>query len=934
MPAAHTAARKPARRLASMPRRNTELLLLLAAAPAILLVFALVHGALGSTLAATDFLVPSGLLLAFAAAHLVARRFAPGADPALLPIAALLSGVGLAVITRLDAATSGSGLASAQVMWLFAGVAALLATLVFVPSLERLGRFKYSIMLLGLTLLLLPAVVGREVNGAKLWLRVLGVSFQPAEIAKVLIVLFLAAYLAENREVLSVSTRRVLGVWLPSARHLGPLLAMWAVSLVILVAEKDLGSSLLFFGVFLSMVYVATGRPGYVLVGALLFAAGATGAYFLFAHVRARVGIWLDPFADAQGSGYQLVQSLFSLAAGGVTGTGLGRGLPDRIPFVATDFIFSAIGEELGLLGAAAIVCAYLVFCVRGLATAVRARSDMAALTAAGLVASFGLQAFVIVGGVTRLIPLTGITLPFVSYGGSSILSNFILLGLLMRAGDDSPPDGSDLVSLGHAGALGRFALSRRMNRMAWLVSALTLALVVNLTYVQVVAAPALAADSRNTRNLEKELRGERGAITTRDGVVLAQSVPAAGLFRRTYPAGSLAAHLVGYYSPRYGRAGLEAAMNETLAGRRAFADFADAMDEALGRPVAGNDVVLTVDSRVQKAAEATLKGHRGAVVVLDPRSGEVLALASSPAYEPSSVESRWAELSKGGDAAPLVDRAIASLYPPGSTFKVVTLTAALSQGVATPSTVYPAPAVLEIGGGKVTNFEGSGYGSATVRQATASSINTVFAQIADQLGAERLVAQARGFGLDKQTPFELDVIPSLMPAPESMTRWETAWAGVGQPVGAGAVKGPVVTPLQMALVAAGIANGGVVMRPHVVARTQDGSGRTIATTPEARFTTACDAETAATVRDLMVEVVRRGSGARAAVKGVTVAGKTGTAEVGKGVQTHAWFIAFAPAEKPTMAMAIVLENAGIGGRVAAPAAKPVIEAALSAQGD
>ncbi len=616
-----------------------------------------------------------------------------------------------------------------------------------------------------------------------------------------------------------------------------------------------------------------------------------------------------------------------------MTGTGLGRGLPDRIPFVATDFIFSAIGEELGLLGGVAVITAYMVFCLRGLATAVRARSDMAALTAAGLVASFGLQAFVIVGGVSRLIPLTGITLPFVSYGGSSVLSNFILLGLLMRAGDDAAEDGAELVSAGRTGNLGRFALSTRLTGVAWLVTALLVALVANLTYIQVVAAPALAANRANTRNLDKELRAERGAILTRDGVVLAQSVPAGGLYRRTYPAGSLAAHVVGYYSARYGRAGIEAAENDVLAGHRAFGDFQAAMDEALGRPAVGSDVVLTIDSRVQSAAQRALGRRRGACVVLDPRTGSVLALASSPTYQPRSVDARWTALSKGGGAAPLVDRAVASLYPPGSTFKVVTLTGALTYGVATPSSVYPAPSVLEIGGGKVTNYGGDGYGPTTLERATASSINTVFAQVADQLGPRRLVEAARGFGLDKPVPFELNVRPSLMPAPGAMTRWETAWAGVGQPVGAAAVKGPVVTPLQMALVAAGVAARGVVMEPRLVERVTDSSGHsTLPPRVPVVWTKACDPAVADMVRDLMVGVVRRGSGTRAAIPGVQVAGKTGTAEVGQGRPTNAWFIAFAPADHPTVAMAIVLEGAGVGGQVAAPAAKPVLEAALKAQ--
>ena len=702
-------------------RRTIELLLLLAAAPPVLLVFALAAGAAHGTLAPSDFLAPAGLLLAFAAAHLAVRRFAPGADPVLLPVTALLSGIGLAMVTRLDPT-----LAAAQTTWLFVGVAVLALTLAFVPSLERLARYKYSIMLAAMVLLLAPAVIGREINGAKLWIHLGSLSFQPAELAKILLVVFLAAYLAEFREVLSVSTRRFLGLQLPRARHLGPLVLMWAVSLVVLVAEKDLGSSLLFFGIFLVMVTVATGRWSYSIVGTLLFALGATAAFFLFAHVRVRVDIWLHPFADAAGKGYQLVQSLFSIAAGGITGVGVGRGLPTRIPFVATDFIFSAIGEELGLLGGVAVIAAYLVLCFRGLATAVRARSDMASLTAVGLVSALGLQTFVIVGGVTRLIPLTGITLPFISYGGSSIVANFLLLALLMRAGDDTAAEGEEVVASSRTGGLGRVALSRRLVGVAWLLAGLTAALVANLTWLQVVDAQALNNDARNTRNLAKEARAERGAIVTSDGTVLARSVRGSdGFFKRTYPAGTLAAHLTGYYSVRYGRSGIESALNDTLAGHRGYASFQDVLDDALGKSVPGNDVVLTIDSRIQKAAERALAGHRGAVVAIDPSTGAVLALASSPTFAPQDIDKDWAALSKD-PAAPLVDRAISSVYPPGSTFKVVTLTKVLSSGVAGPDTVLPAPGVLTIGGGKVTNFEGAGYGSATLRKATLSSINTV----------------------------------------------------------------------------------------------------------------------------------------------------------------------------------------------------------------
>ncbi len=907
-------------------RRNTELLLLLAAAPAVVLVFVL---ALGSeralTLSWRDIVVPLGLVGAFLGAHLAVRKYAPAADPVLLPIVALLSGIGIAFITRLD-----PELATSQLTWLFAGVAALVLTLIAVPSLERVARYKYTVLLVGLTLLILPAIIGVEVNGAKLWLRFGGFSFQPAEIAKILIVLFLAAYLAENREVLSVSTRRVLGIWLPPARHLGPLLAMWAISLFIMVGEKDLGSSLLFFGMFLLIVYVATGRSAYVIVGLGLFAVGATAAYFAFTHVQTRVAIWIDPFADAADRGYQLVQSLFAFAAGRMLGVGVGNGFPERIPFVETDFIFAAIGEELGLAGAAALIIAYLVFSLRGLSTAARARSDMAAFTAAGLVGAFALQTFVIIGGVTRLIPLTGITLPFVSYGGSSILSNFILLALLLRAGDAGTGQNTELVSMGQAGVLGRIALSRRLIRTASVISLLLTALIVNLTWIQIIQANDLTAHPANTRGLAEELRSPRGAILTTDGTVLAESTQGDdGLYNRTYPEGAFASHALGYYSSRYGRAGIESAANDALTGKREFRTFRDALESAAGLPVPGNDVILTIDADVQRAAEEALTGNRGACVAIDPATGAILAMASSPDYDPNAIDGGWDELSTA-DSAPLYNRAALSLYPPGSTFKVVTLTGAIGAGTATPETKYAGPATLEIGNAPVTNYGGGSYGEVDLRKATASSINTVFAQLAVDLGARDLVAQSERFGFNDEIPLDIPASISLMPDPNEMTVWETAWAGVGQPVGEhDSPPGPQATALQMALVAAGIGNDGAVMQPYLLERIADEAGRTLSETRPRVWTTATDAATANTVTELMVGVVKSGSGGRAAISGVEVAGKTGTAEAGKSSGTHAWFITFAPAENPRIAVAIILENAGVGGQIAAPQARKVLQAGI-----
>ena len=409
-----------------MSRRTTELLLLIAAAFPVTLLYAMYVVTTGAALSFQTLAVPLGLFAAFAAAHIGVRIFAPGADPAILPVVFTLSGIGITFVTRLQPDAS-----LGQVIFLFLGVALMVGTLAVVKNLEVIKRYKYVLGIAGIILLVLPMFIGTEIYGSKLWIKIGGFQFQPGEFAKVLIVLFLAGYLAENRELLSISNRTVLGIKFPRLRLLYPLFIVWGVCLLVVAFERDLGSALLFYTIFLIMLYVATGRVSYVIIGLALLAVGAFGMYQIMSHVQVRVAIWLDPFSDAQNLGYQIVQSLFSLADGGLAGVGIGKGMADIIPVVASDMIFAAIGEEMGLLGGSAVLLLFMLFAVRGLTTAARAKSDLAAFSAAGLTAAISFQAFTIVGGVTKLIPLTGVTLPFVSYGGSSVLATFILFNII-----------------------------------------------------------------------------------------------------------------------------------------------------------------------------------------------------------------------------------------------------------------------------------------------------------------------------------------------------------------------------------------------------------------------------------------------------------------------------------------------------------------------
>jgi cell division protein FtsW (lipid II flippase) len=380
--------------------------------------------------------------------NITLRVTAKYADPILLPAATLLTILGLVMIYRIDVAAAQRAERAetapptpdvyAQLTWFTIAVILFVAFLVLIRDHRRLQRYTYTFGFLGLVLLILPLapVIGTTVNGATLWVRVFGLSFQPAEIAKIFLTIFFAGYLVVKRDSLAVVRTKVLGIGVPRLRDLGPILIAWLVSLGVLVFERDLGTSLLFFGLFVCMLYIATLRWSWLLLGTLLFSAGAYAAYSLFGHVQSRVTVWIDPWPYADTGGYQIIQSLYGLANGGILGAGLGQGFPTLVPFANTDFILAALGEELGLTGLFAILLLYALIIERGLRTAVSARDGFGQLLAAGLSVTLALQVFIIVGGVTKLIPLTGLTTPFLSYGGSSLVANWVIIAILLRISD------------------------------------------------------------------------------------------------------------------------------------------------------------------------------------------------------------------------------------------------------------------------------------------------------------------------------------------------------------------------------------------------------------------------------------------------------------------------------------------------------------------
>jgi cell division protein FtsW (lipid II flippase) len=416
-------------------RRRSELGLVLLAA--VITGAAYVLAALGKNASLPAKIGPflGSVIALLVVAHLAVRRWAPGASPLLLPIAALLHGVGYVMIARLS-----DRLAGLQATWSLVAVAAFIFVLVGLRRVTDLVRYQYAFLGLGIALQLLPLVpgIGFSSGGARIWVSVGSINFQPGEFAKLCLAIFFAGYLAEQRELIRASGKRVARFELPDVRAFLPVLLAWGVSVVVMVAERDLGSSLLFFTLFVVMLWIATERTGYLVLGSGLFVMGALVAYQLFGHVQDRVSIWLDPWSEYNGKGYQIVQGMFALAEGGMSGTGLGLGDPGRIPAVKTDFIFAAIGEELGLFGGTAVLIAFVLLMGSGLRTAVRTDNAFEKLLAVGLTTILGVQAFIILAGVLRVLPLTGVTLPFMSYGGSSLVANYMLLALLIAVSHSS----------------------------------------------------------------------------------------------------------------------------------------------------------------------------------------------------------------------------------------------------------------------------------------------------------------------------------------------------------------------------------------------------------------------------------------------------------------------------------------------------------------
>lgn len=606
------------------------------------------------------------------AAYILNRRH-HSREPLILPLIIFLSGLGLGLTARLA-----PNFLHRQLTWLILATGLLLLVNLVPPNLNWLRHYKYAWLLGGLCLLATTLIWGVNPSGygARLWLQVGPFYFQPSEPLKLFLVVFLAAYMADRHRQLAEARAYIGPVAVPHPSYWGPMLVMWGLSIILLIWQRDLGAALLFFGTFLGLVYAATGQARYVGAGCLLLMGVSFLGYAAFDVVRLRFEAFLNPWADPAGRSFQIVQSLLAFASGGFGGEGLGQGLPTAIPVVHTDFVFAAIGEEYGLAGALGVLFCFMLLVSRAIRIGMQAPNRFEQLLATGIGIMIGLQTLVITAGTLKLMPLTGVTLPFVSYGGSSLLTSFTMVGLLMFISNKRRPDQPP-----------RSANSPFAPYQLRLTSGLLMAFLVvagGLILWQIILAPLLVERTDNPRPIVAAQQVQRGPILASGGDILAETeLDEQELARRRYHYSNLAP-VTGHYSLRYGASGAEAAFNNRLRGTEDLLPSQDYLNELIHRPQLGQAITLTVELPAQLAADAALNSAEGAVVVIEIATGSVVVMASQPTYDPNQLNQQWEAL-RQDDRAPLLNRASQGLFPVGDLTRLIGLIGLTEAGAKIP---------------------------------------------------------------------------------------------------------------------------------------------------------------------------------------------------------------------------------------------------------
>lgn len=796
-----------------------------------------------------------------------------------------------------------------------------LALSLFIPYIIKKCPFikNYTLCygLVGIAALTLVFTFGKSVNGSKLSYHLFGFTFQPSEFVKILFIFFVAGMLHENAKFIRVIITSIVA----------------ALIVLLLALSKDLGSALLYYVVYIAMIFVATGKIRYSFLG---LGAGGMAAYLgytLFPHVQTRIQIWLDPWTDIDNKGYQLTQSLFAIGTGGWMGMGLGHGEPSTIPFVDEDFMFSAICEEYGVIFGIMIILLYLVLFVLLLKITLRTKDLYYRLVLVGSFTVLAFQTFLTIGGGTRLIPLTGVTLPLISNGGSSAMTCIFIFGICIgisrlprkkkaeaaKVAASNDPDNmldmADEIAMSDEEVLTR---KRKINAVILTVvnSLVFLALIVNIVHYMLGEKEVAVSNEYNIKRQEIIAAGTiRGSIVASDGTVLAETiVDANGNEIRQYPFRDEYAHIVGYST--YGKTGIENSMNMNLITSNISFSTRTANGVA-GKKNPGDTVNTTLVPQIQDVAYQSLGMYKGAIIVTKVDTGEILAMVSGPSFDPNTIMENWDKLSNDKKNSPFLNRASQGVYPPGSTFKIVTTYEYMKENPDTyKNYTYTCTGSIKAGDTVIHCFRHNVHGFENLYSSLGNSCNSSYANIGMRLDKTSFANTLLELGFNTDLPVNFEANQSHVSMREYMGDEEMVQTAIGQ----GEVQ---MTPLHLNMITLAIANDGVMMAPYVVSGVTSAEGDAVKSYGPQEVGRVMSSEDAAMLRDLLQYDVQHGTASRLNTSAFTAAGKTGSAEyMESDDSSHAWFTGYAPADNPQVCVTIILESAGTGGDFCVPIAK------------
>ncbi len=811
----------------------------------------------------------------------------------------LLVAIGMIMLTRLSFED-----AFRQFVFLAIGSIVMLIIPLFLQRGSLFRRFSAIYFLVGVALLAYVLITASTSYGAKLTISFYGISFQPSEFVKIIYVFFLAGMLYKN-----TSTKRIL---------LTSCLA--AMFVLLLVASKDLGGALLYFMAYLVLIYVSSGRKRYLAAGVVGISLASVVAYYVFSHVQTRVFVWLNPTADIDNQGYQICQSLFAIGTGGWFGLGIGEGLPNKIPVVEKDFIFSAISEEFGAIAAICVILLCLSCFFMILKVSIQMTDTFYKYVALGLSVLYAMQVILTIGGAIKFIPSTGVTLPLVSYGGSSLLSTLIMFGIVQglyirnrleiekqekeeqeELEEEIEPDENDC---------------KEINLIKTLFFIIYMAMVAYFVKFVALDADSFINNEYNGRAALFEEKVVKGAIKTSDGYVIAETLlDEEGSETRNYPYGEMFSHVTGYSQKV--KTGLEKQANFTMLRSHAFfveqliCDFTE-------EKKMGDNVVSTIRYDLQEAAYQALGDYDGAVIVMEPSTGKILTMVSNPGFDPNTIEEDWEELQEGTG---LYNRATQGQYTPGSVFKMLTTLAYIESNPETyASYSYECTGQIRVGDKTIHCASNEVHGLVDLETSFSESCNTSYANMIQSIDTKKYqeICDYVLFNQELPIAFESSISSfSISKDDSDALKLETA-------IGQGKT---LVSPIHMVMLASGVANDGLVMRPYVIERVENYKGEFVSeTTPQEYKTLFTDVQV-----DVLSQYMRRttedGTASALTSEDYTAYGKTGTAQTTSDLnKTNAWFVGYAESDGRQIAIAVVVENSGNGSAYAVPIAKKVFD--------